>query len=167
MLIATEICDLERSGIGKVPCLSYFETQDRPVKTITAHAAHGSFDTDEYTSTVYLPFTHGIPPEVEHLFNLPNQWPSYCGNANAGFTIEPLHGFVVTPDGQDHFTLKLHTPPVHSLGDQVKVEFKVQPDWYYNGTRCAKFNTIVFDRETWQKPQQVDMSFIDYGCCRY
>ncbi|CAF4185098.1 unnamed protein product, partial [Rotaria sordida] len=147
---SAEICDLERSGIGKVPCLSYFETQDRPVKTITAHAAHGSFDTDEYTSTVYLPFTHGIPPEVERLFNLPNQWPSYCGNANAGFTIEPLHGFVVTPDGQDHFTLKLHTPPVHSLGDQVKVEFKVQPDWYYNGTRCAKFNTIVFDRETWQ-----------------
>ncbi|CAF1383496.1 unnamed protein product [Rotaria sordida] len=164
---SAEICDLEQSGIGKVPCLSYFETQDRPVKTITAHAAHGSFDTDVYTSTVYLPFTHGIPPEAEHLFNLPNQWPSYCGNANAGFTIEPLHGFVVTPDGQDHFTLTLHTPPVHSLGDQVKVEFKVQPDWYYNGTRCAKFNTIVFDRETWQKPQQVDMSFIDYGCCSY
>ncbi|CAF4222756.1 unnamed protein product, partial [Rotaria sordida] len=116
-----------------------------------------------YTSTVYLPFTHGIPSEAEHLFNLPNQWPSYCGNANT----ESLHGFVVTSDDQDHFTLKLQTPPVHSLGDQVKVEFKVQPDWYYNGTQCAKFNTIVFDRETWQKPQQVDMSFIRYGCCRY
>ncbi|CAF1399589.1 unnamed protein product [Rotaria sordida] len=163
-----EICDLKQSGIGKVPCLSYFETQDSPVKTIYAHAAsEGGYDSDKYISTVYLSFTHGIPSEAEYLFNLPNQWPSYCGNANAGFTIHPQQGFVVTPDGQDHFTLKLNTPPVHSLGDQVKVEFKVQPNSYYNGTQCAQFNTIVFDRENWQKPQQVDMSFIDYGCCAY
>jgi hypothetical protein len=84
-----------------------------------------------------------------------------------GFTVNPLHNFVVTPDGQDHFTLKLQTPPVHSLGDQVKVEFKVQPSGYYNGTRCAKFNTIVFDKENWNEPQRVDMSFVDYGCCIY
>ncbi|CAF3395784.1 unnamed protein product [Rotaria sp. Silwood2] len=162
-----EICDLKRSGIGKVPCLSYFETQDRPVKTIRARAAHGGYDSDEYISTVYLLFTHGIPSAAEHLFDLPDQWPSYCGNANTGFTIEPYHGFVVTPEGQDHFTLKLNTPPVHSLGDQVKVEFKVQPNWFYNGTQCAKFNTIIFDKENWQESQQVDMSFIDYGCCTY
>jgi hypothetical protein len=37
-----------------------------------------------YISTVYLSFTHGIPSEAEHLFNLPNQWPSFCGNANTG-----------------------------------------------------------------------------------
>jgi hypothetical protein len=36
-----------------------------------------------YISTVYLSFTHGIPSESEHLFNVPNQWPSFCGNANA------------------------------------------------------------------------------------
>ncbi|CAF4093732.1 unnamed protein product [Rotaria sordida] len=119
-----EICDLERSGIGKVPCLSYFEADETPVKTITAHAARG-------------------------------------------FTIENLHGFVVTPDGQDHFNLTLNGPPVHSLGDQVKVEFKVKPNWYYNGTHCANFNTIIFDGENWQKPQRVDMSFGDYGCCTY
>ena len=63
--------------------------------------------------------------------------------------------------------LQLQTPPVHSLGDQVKVEFKVQPSWYYNGTRCAQFNPIVFDRDNWQKPQQVDMTFDSYGCCNY
>ncbi|CAF3927195.1 unnamed protein product [Rotaria sordida] len=162
-----EICDLEQSGIGKVPCLSYFEADETPVKTITAHAARGSFDVDKYISTVYLSFTFGISPEAEKLFNLPNQWPSYCGNANSGFTIENLHGFVVTPDGQDHFNLTLNGPPVHSLGDQVKVEFKVRPNWYYNGTHCANFNTIIFDGENWQKPQQVDMSFGDYGCCTY
>ncbi|CAF4916350.1 unnamed protein product [Rotaria sp. Silwood1] len=84
-----------------------------------------------------------------------------------GFTIENLHGFVVTPDGQDHFNLTLNGPPVRSLGDQVKVEFKVQPNWYYNGTHCANFNTIIFDGENWQKPQRVDMLFGDYGCCTY
>ncbi|CAF0869750.1 unnamed protein product [Rotaria sordida] len=145
-----DICDLKRSGIGKVPCLSYFETQDRPVKTIRARTACGDYDSDEYISTVYLLFTHGIPSEAEHLFDFPDQWPSYCGNENTGFTIEPYHGFVV-----------------YSLGDQVKVAFKVQPNWYYNSTQCAKFNTIVFDTENWQEPQQVDMSFGDYGCCTY
>ncbi|CAF1448399.1 unnamed protein product [Rotaria magnacalcarata] len=68
-----EICDLQRSGIGKVPCLSYFEADDTPVKTITARAAVGSFDTDEYTSTVYLSFTFGIPSQAEPLFNLPDK----------------------------------------------------------------------------------------------
>ncbi len=42
-----EICDLVRSGIGPVPCLSYFETKDRPVKTISARAARGAYDSDE------------------------------------------------------------------------------------------------------------------------
>ncbi len=37
-----------------------------------------------YKNTVYQSFTNGIPPEAEHLFDLPNQWPSYCGNANTG-----------------------------------------------------------------------------------
>jgi hypothetical protein len=78
-----------------------------------------------------------------------------------------VRGFVVTPDGQDHFTLQLNTPPVTSLGEQVTVEFKLQPNWYYNGTRCVNFNPIVFHRDDWQKPQQVDMSFADYGCCNY
>ncbi|CAM4947719.1 unnamed protein product [Rotaria socialis] len=162
-----EICNLQRSGIGKVPCLSYFEADDTPVKTITARAAVGSFDTDEYIRTVYLSFTFGIPSQVEPLFNLPDKWPSYCGYANAGFTIDNLHGYVVTPDGGDHFMLKLNGQPVHSLGDQVTVHFKVQPNWYYNGTRCAEFNSIIFDRENWQEPKQVDMSFGDYGCCSY
>ncbi|CAF3982177.1 unnamed protein product [Adineta steineri] len=162
-----EICDLKRSGLGKVPCLSYFEAPDRPVKTIQARAAVGSFDSDQYTSTFYLTFINGIPSEAEHLFDLPKQWPSYCGNANAGSTIDPIHGFVVTPEGNDHFTLKLNTPPVRSLGDQVKVDFKLQPSWYYNGTRCVQFNTIIFDQKNWQIPQQVDMSFTDYGCCNY
>ena len=74
---------------------------------------------------------------------------------------------MVTPEGQDHFTLKLQTPPVHALGDEVTVEFKVSPSWYYNGTRCAKFNPIVFNRSHWQEPKQVDMTFEDYGCCTY
>ncbi|CAF0759677.1 unnamed protein product [Adineta steineri] len=121
---SSEICDLERSDLGKVPCLSYFETEDRPAKTIRARAAQG-------------------------------------------FNVEPQHGYVVTPNGQDHFTLKLQTPLVRSLGDQVKVEFKVQPNLYYNGTQCAKFNPIIFNQENWDKPLQVDMSFIDYGCCTY
>ncbi|CAF0898497.1 unnamed protein product [Rotaria sordida] len=162
-----EICNLKRSGIGQVPCLSYFETEDRPARTIRARAARGSYDTDEYIITTYLSFTHGISPDAEKLFNLPDQWPSYCGNANTGFSYEPVRGFVVTPDGQDHLTLKLNTPPVHSLGDEIKVEFKVQPNWYYNGTRCTNFNSIIFTKDNWQEPQQVDMSFIDYGCCTY
>ncbi|CAF3799136.1 unnamed protein product, partial [Rotaria magnacalcarata] len=162
-----ELCDLVNSGYGIVPCLSYFEAQDTPVKTIRARAASGFYDSDEYVSTVYLSFTKGIPSETEYLFNLPNQWPSYCGNANTGFTVEPMHGFVVTPDGQDHFALKLQTPPVRSLGDQIEVEFRVQPSWYYNGTRCAEFNSIVFNQDNWHEPQQVDMSFDDYGCCTY
>jgi hypothetical protein len=74
---------------------------------------------------------------------------------------------ITTPEGQDNFTLKLETPPVHALGDQVIVEFRVQPNWYYNGTQCAKFNPIVFDRTNWQEPKQVVVSFIDYGCCNY
>ena len=35
-------------------------------------------------STVYISFTQGIPPDAESLFNLPDQWPTYCGNANTG-----------------------------------------------------------------------------------
>ncbi|UJR10783.1 hypothetical protein I4U23_014970 [Adineta vaga] len=162
-----EICNLKRTGIGNVPCLSYFETTDRPVKLIQARAAVGSYDSDSYTTTVFLSFVNGIPAKSEALFNLPNQWPSYCGNANAGFTIEPQRGFVVTPEGQDHLTLKLNSPPVRSLGDQVKVEFKLNPSWYYNGTKCATFNPITFTSDNWQIPQQVDMTFADYGCCSY
>ncbi|CAF1275507.1 unnamed protein product [Didymodactylos carnosus] len=46
-----EMCDLQQSDIGKVPCLSYFETNDEiPVKTITAKAARPhSYETDEFT----------------------------------------------------------------------------------------------------------------------
>ncbi len=74
---------------------------------------------------------------------------------------------MVTPNDQDHFTMELQTPLVHSLGDQVKVEFIVQPAGYYNGTRCATFNPIVFSRENWQEPQRVNMTFGDFGCCIY
>ena len=43
-----DICDLKESRIGKVPCFSYFEIQDRPVKTIQARPVPaGSFDNDE------------------------------------------------------------------------------------------------------------------------
>ncbi|CAF3807080.1 unnamed protein product [Rotaria socialis] len=163
-----EICDLIHSRIGKVPCFSYFETKYRPVKTIQARPVPPeSFDNDEYITIVYLSFTNGIPSQAEHLFNLPAQWSGYCGNANAAFTVNPFNNFVVTPNDQDHFTLKLQTPPVQSLGGQVKVEFKVQPSGIYNGTRCGKFNTIVFDKNNWQIPQQVNVSFVDYGCCIY
>ncbi|CAF3807237.1 unnamed protein product, partial [Rotaria sp. Silwood1] len=72
-----EICNLRKSGIGQVPCLSYFEAPDRPVKTIEAHAGRGAYDPDEYLTTVYLSFTNGIPSEAEHLFDLPDQWPAY------------------------------------------------------------------------------------------
>jgi len=81
--------------------------------------------------------------------------------------MDPLRGFVVTPDGQDNFTLKLMTPLVHSLGDQVTIEFKVRPDSYFNATRCAQFSKVVFNGENCLKPQQVNMSFGDYGCCTY
>ncbi len=75
---------------------------------------------------------------------------------------------MVTPHDQDYFTLKLQTPPVHApTSDQVKIEFKVAPSGIYNGTRCTKFDIFVFDKENWQVPQQVNMSFVDYGCCIY
>ena len=74
---------------------------------------------------------------------------------------------MVTPEDDDYFTLKLETPPVQSLGGQVTVEFEVQPSGIYNGTRCGKFNTIVFDTENWRIPQHVNVSFGDYGCCIY
>ncbi|CAF2842800.1 unnamed protein product, partial [Rotaria sp. Silwood2] len=41
-----EICDLEQSGIGKIPCLSYFEADGTPAKTIKARADVGGYDTD-------------------------------------------------------------------------------------------------------------------------
>ena len=81
--------------------------------------------------------------------------------------MDPVRGFVVTPNGGDHFSLNLTTPPVHSLGDQVTIHFELNPSWYYNGTKCAKFNPLVFDKTNWQIPQYVDMSFVDYGCCNY
>lgn len=81
------------------------------------------------------------------------------------FTLDPLNSFVVTPKDPDYFTLALQTPPVQSLVGQVKVEFKVQPSGIYNGTRYGKFNAIVFDKKNWQIPQQVNVSFVHYGCC--
>ncbi|CAF2633930.1 unnamed protein product [Rotaria sp. Silwood2] len=169
-----DICDLKTSGIGKVPCLSYFETNDgTPAKTIQARAAAPFYDTDEYTSVIYLSFINGIPSKFEPLFNLPAQWPSACGNANNGYSISPVRGFVVTPDGGfDNFTMTLQTPPVHSLGDEVTVTFRPKPSWYYNGTECAKFTVngnpkVVFTKENWNKPQRVDMKFSGYGCCEY
>jgi hypothetical protein len=85
-----------------------------------------------------------------------------------GFIVGPQNTFVVTPTSQDSLTLKLETPPVKSLGGQVTIEFKVRPSGIYNGTRCAKFNPIiVFDEQDWDKPQQVNVSFVDYGCCIY
>ncbi|CAF1285377.1 unnamed protein product [Adineta steineri] len=105
--------------------------------------------------------------KAEHLFNLPAQWPGYCGNANAGYTIEPQNSFVLTPHNQDYFTIKLQTPPVQSSGGEVKVDFKVRPSGIYNGTQCDKFNRIIFEKNNWQIPQQVNISFVDYGCCIY
>ena len=84
-----------------------------------------------------------------------------------GFTIDFKRTFVVTPDGQDHFMLALQTPPVRTIDDQVTIEFKVQTDLFYNDKRCVKFNPIVLNRKNWQNPQQVNMSFVDYGCCTY
>jgi hypothetical protein len=40
--------------------------------------------------------------------------------------VDPQNNFAVTSTSQDSFTLKLQTPPVQSLGGQVKIEFKVQ-----------------------------------------
>ncbi|CAF1354996.1 unnamed protein product, partial [Rotaria sordida] len=162
-----EICNLRKSGIGQVPCLRYFEAPDRPVKTIEAHDSQGAYDPDEYLTTVYLSFTNDIPSEAEHLFDLPDQWPAYCGNENTGFNVEPSRSFVVTSDGQDNLKLTFQTLPVHAPSDQVKVEFKVQPNYFYNGTQYAEFITVVFDRANWQIPQQINMSFVDYGCCSY
>ncbi|CAF5095090.1 unnamed protein product [Rotaria sp. Silwood1] len=171
---SSDICNLKTSGIGKVPCLSYFETNNgTPVKTIQARAATGLYDSDEYTSVIYISFINGIPSEVEPLFNLPAQWPSACGNANNGYSKSPVRGFVVTPDGGlDNFTLTLQTPPVHSLGDEVTINFRPKPSLYYNGTECAKFTVngnpqIVFTKENWNKSQRVDMKFSGYGCCEY
>ncbi|CAF0842638.1 unnamed protein product [Didymodactylos carnosus] len=170
------ICDLKKSRIGKVPCLSYFETKDgtRPVQTIVARAGVGDFQNDEYTVGMYLAFTNGIPSSAESMFDLPDEWPSYCGNANAGYSTEPTRGFVVTPDGNDNFTLKLTTPLVHSLGDSVTISFKANPSQYYNGTQCAEFSgeggsrTIVFNSKNWNEPQNITMSFKgNYGCCSY
>jgi hypothetical protein len=90
-----------------------------------------------------------------------------CFDWILAFTVDPAVNFVVTPKDPDHFTLVLQTKPIQSLGGQVKVEFIVQPSGIYNGTRCGKFNTIVFDTENWQIPQQVNVSFVDYGCCIY
>ncbi|CAF4098282.1 unnamed protein product [Rotaria sp. Silwood2] len=39
-----KICNLKKSGIGQVSCLSYFETPNKPVKTIQAHASQEAFD---------------------------------------------------------------------------------------------------------------------------
>lgn len=74
---------------------------------------------------------------------------------------------MVTPNAPDQSTLKLETPPIQSLGGLVTVEFKVQPSGIYNGTRCGSFSPIVFNQENWQTPQQVTVSFEDYGCCIY
>ncbi|CAF3599158.1 unnamed protein product [Rotaria socialis] len=41
------ICNLRKSGIGEVPCLSYLETPDKPVKTIQTHACRRAYDPDE------------------------------------------------------------------------------------------------------------------------
>jgi hypothetical protein len=84
-----------------------------------------------------------------------------------GFDVSSGYVHVFPSGSQDNFTIKLQTPPVHALGDQVKIEFKLEPTWYYNGTRCAEFDPIVFDRENWDEPKQVDMTFSDYGCCNY
>ena len=85
----------------------------------------------------------------------------------SAFTVNPQNNFVATPTSHDSFTLKLQTPPVQSLGGQVKIDFKVQPSGIYNGTRCADFNPIVFNETNWDQPQQVNVSFVDYGCCIY
>ncbi|CAF3541086.1 unnamed protein product [Rotaria socialis] len=162
-----EMCDLKKSGIGLVPCLSYFEAPDRPVKSIEAHVGRTAYDYDEYLTTVYLSFTNGITPEAEHLFDLPNQWFAYCGNADTGFNVEPFRNFVVTPDGKDNLKLTLQAPPVHAPTDRVTIELKAQPNYFYNGTRCAEFSKVVFDKTNWQVPQQITMSFVDYGCCSY
>ncbi|CAF1245987.1 unnamed protein product [Rotaria sordida] len=160
-----EICNLRKSGIGQVPCLSYFEAPVRPVKTIEAHAGQGAYDPDEYLTTVYLSFTNDIPSEAEHLFDLPDQWPAYCGNANTD-KLQFSTSFVIQHSGYN-LKLTLQTLPVHAPSDQVKVEFKVQPNYFYNGTQCVEFSTVVFDRANWQIPQQINMSFVDCGCCSY
>jgi len=49
---------------------------------------------NRYITTVYLSFTNDIPSEAEHLFDLLDQWPAYCGNANNGklkFTVIYKH----------------------------------------------------------------------------
>jgi hypothetical protein len=116
-----------------------------------------------HPTLIHLPHHHLKPCQ-----HSPNECCNYLSSISNGsslklrkgiFIVESLHGFVVTPDGQDPFTLRLQTPQVRSLGDQLKFEFKVQPNWYYNDTRYAQFNSIVFDKENWEKPQQVDVFY--------
>jgi hypothetical protein len=54
------------------------------VSDVFNETANNCMSIFRYITTVYLSFTNGIPSEAEHLFDSPDQWPSYCGNANTG-----------------------------------------------------------------------------------
>jgi len=161
------MCDLERSGIGLVPCKSFFVSlnQETPMKTISAYASRGDFDEDRYEQTVYRTFQYGISGDDN--FKLPNNWPSFCGNGDAGFSFDPVHGFVVTPTGGDSFKLMMNSPPVLGLGSNVVVSFIPLRNWYYNCTNCVSFNSITFTNQNWDIPQIVKMNFKNFGCSQF
>ncbi|CAF1238262.1 unnamed protein product [Didymodactylos carnosus] len=167
---SSEMCDLQQSDIGKVPCLSYFETNDEiPVKTITAKAARPhSYETDEYATRSRESVYESPRASVGHSSML--AVPFLIFERLSQRTSTWLRRY--TESCGDNFTLQLLTPPVHSLGDEVTITFSPKPNWYYNGTECARFTVngnekIVFTYENWNEPQQVDLTFRGYGCCAY
>jgi hypothetical protein len=162
------ICDLWRSGIGKVPCRSiYLDVKTQlPLQTIRAQEGN-DFLMDEYTLTYYTEMI--AEPPNEHSFVLPTEWTSVCNNANNGYTVEPVRGFVATLSGNDNFTIALMTPPVESLGP-VRVSFVPHPNFFYNCSTCVTLiptEELVFTVDNWNQPIEVIVAFQKYGCSAY
>jgi len=126
-----------------VPVFQQLSHQKRPI----------SFEEDwlqiEEWNT-FMPKTPTILP--------PSEWLTTCYNSQNGFNINPVHGYVTCPAGNDNFTISLTSPPVSSLGD-VTVYFANSASC----TDCITLQTLnrqplthlTFTSSNWNTPQTV------------
>jgi len=150
------------------PCTRLATTQggNTPVAVQFSHEKHPhSFENDWISFDWWTSFsTDNIP-----VINPPvGPWPTKCYNAENGFEVSPVRGYVSTPFGMDNFTLTLpsNAKPISGLGP-VTIHFELSgPDPPAVRIVLANGNNadgLQFTTANWNSPVRIFMKYLSDG----
>jgi len=132
------------------------------LQKLSHQKAPDSFEEDWLQIEYWLSYS-----PIRPIINPPSQWLTTCYNSENGFNIDPVHGYVSCPQGNDNFTISLTAPPVSTLGN-VNVQLTILAS---SCTDCITFQTLdhqpltslTFTASNWNTPQRVVIVYLKEG----